>query len=399
MATTQQQQQYDVLWLTTEGNPLLPVSPVPTLNKSLATNSKQVIKAINEVLKNGQGTQASLDSFINNFNTFVALIGDTYADSTLSPKLTSIADNVILALDSLSNAIKSLEETIVDKADSSVTDEISKSIIDINESISSITDAINTGTIGSGSGGSDIVGQLIKTTGDATVKPYIIIPVPDGSYVDEEKVNVYQLASKSYCITNDYFKSGNFTDEQKANFNISGGSYTLNKAKVTGDYALLGNDDFVLDAINETTTITTNGGQTYGGQNVFPIYSIDKGATWNYIEASTTAIKKVDFNNLADVKAKNIPFSSLNSYFSRFFSYMKMGIPIRFGWVFDYAATTAQLSIYQYPIYIGSSYYTFVPRTQNSGTTLTTNYTISKQDNNLIIFVTNLAKYYIEMLI
>lgn len=150
MATSQQQEQYDVLWSTTEGNPLLPASSVPTLNKSLATNAKQIIKAINEVLKNNQGTQNSLDSFIKNFNTYVALIGDTYADSTLNPKLTNIADNIILALDSLSESIKELDKTIKDKADTSVTDNITKSIKNINDSLSTLSDSIKKGTAGGG---------------------------------------------------------------------------------------------------------------------------------------------------------------------------------------------------------------------------------------------------------
>jgi len=151
MATPQQQTQYDVLWITTEGNPLLPASAVPTMNKTLFTNAKQVIKAINEVFKNNQITQSSLDSFIKNFNIYVLLIGDTYADSTLSPKLTNIANNVILALDSLSSAIKKLDDTVGKKADSRVTDDIAKSIEGINKSIISMTDSIKTGTGGGGS--------------------------------------------------------------------------------------------------------------------------------------------------------------------------------------------------------------------------------------------------------
>jgi hypothetical protein len=148
MATAQQQEQYDVLWLTTEGNPLLPASSVPTLNKSLATNAKQIIKAINEVLKNNQGTQISLDSFIKNFNTYATLIGDTYADASLSPKLTNIADNIILALDSLNTSIQGLDKTIKDKADTSITDDITKSIKNINDSLSTLSDSIKNGTSG-----------------------------------------------------------------------------------------------------------------------------------------------------------------------------------------------------------------------------------------------------------
>lgn len=172
-ATAQQQEQYDVLWLTTEGNPLIPASPVPTINKSLATNAKQIIKAINEVLKDNQLTQASLDSFINNFNTFVALIGDTYADSTLSPKLTNIAGNIILALDTLSKAIEGLDDTIAKKADSSVTDSISKSISDINISLSTLSNSIQNVTSGGGS-----VAQQIFNLGSCNL-PYSTTSIYD----------------------------------------------------------------------------------------------------------------------------------------------------------------------------------------------------------------------------
>lgn len=173
MATVQQQEQYDVLWATTEGNSLLPASTVPTLNKSLATNAKQIIKAINEVLKNNQGTQSSLDSFIKNFNTYVALIGDTYADSTLSPKLTNIADNIILALDSLNQSIQGLDKTIKDKADTSVTDDITKSIKSINDSLNSLSDSIKNETSGGGS-----VAQQIINLG-STYLPYSTTSIYD----------------------------------------------------------------------------------------------------------------------------------------------------------------------------------------------------------------------------
>lgn len=168
MATAIEQQQYNNLWLTTGTNPLLSYSAIASQNKSLATNAKQIIKAINEVLANNQGTQATLDSFMNNFNTFVALIGDTYADSTLSPKLDAIGDNVILALDALSTAIKGLGDTIADKADTSTTNEIGEAIIQINKSIDNINSAIKSGAIGSGGG---TVAQEIINLGACNV-PY-----------------------------------------------------------------------------------------------------------------------------------------------------------------------------------------------------------------------------------
>lgn len=398
MATAQQQSQYDVLWLTTATNPLLPYSTIASQNKSLATTNKQVIKAINEVLKNNQITQASLDSFITNFNTFITLVGDTYADSSLLPKLQAVGENVILAVDALSQTMKSLDTTIQGKADTAELEGINSVIDDLTESLDNINTAIANGSLGSGGGG-EPMGTLIKQFADASEKPYVIIPIPEGKYVDDEKVNVYQYASKSFNITKDLFSSGNYTDEQKANFTITGTNYVLNKTKVTGDYLLKGNTDFVVELVNETTVVTSSGGTTYGGSNVFPVFSLDSGATWNMLEASTGKVVPIDENNLADVKARSVTFANLNNNMAKIVNYVKQGVPLRFGWVFDYTATTSNCSTFKYIFTINQSIYTFIPRTQNSGTTLTTNYTIVKDGNNIIIIVTTAGKYYVEIFV
>lgn len=253
MATTQQQQQYDVLWTTTESNPLLPVSPVPTINKSLITNAKQIIKAINEVFKNNQGTQSSLDSFIKNFNIFATLVGDTYADSTLSPKLDAIGDNIILALDSLSAAIKELGKSIADKADTSTTNEISDAIAKINESIKNINSAIESGAIGAGGG---TMAQEIVDLGSCNIPmsstslykcmAYIDIPsdvIPKINFNKPLRLQIYKSYTGGYVknfdtlifdnginLGNDLFNVGYTQD--KTSIAILNIKYSITNAKV-----------------------------------------------------------------------------------------------------------------------------------------------------------------------
>lgn len=253
MATVIEQDQYNVLWQTTATNPLLPYSAIASQNKSLATNAKQVIKAINEVLTNNKLTQSTLDSFMTNFNTFVALIGDTYADLTLTPKLDAIGDNVILALDSLSVAIKGLGESLADKTDTSTTKEISNTITQINKSISAIDTTLKNGVIGSGGG---TVAQEIINLGSCNLPrsstsvyqsmAYIIIPsavIPKINFNKPLRLQIYQGYTGGYAksfdalmydnginLGNDILSIGYTQD--KTSIAIMNNKYTISASKV-----------------------------------------------------------------------------------------------------------------------------------------------------------------------
>jgi len=102
MATTEQQQQYNVLWSTTDANPLLPPNNLTVLNKALQTPEKQVVKAINSLKSNSDvlnNNIASITTWANN------LIGDTNIHPELKTGLEKIGNSVI-------EAIINLEKTL-----------------------------------------------------------------------------------------------------------------------------------------------------------------------------------------------------------------------------------------------------------------------------------------------
>jgi hypothetical protein len=100
------QMQVDVLWNTMADNELLPYSAVPSLNKQLTTDNKDVIQAVNELLTKIKINDTTVTNFNNIFNTYV---GNYELETTDWDNLKKIDRNVIRAVYSLYQRILTLE--------------------------------------------------------------------------------------------------------------------------------------------------------------------------------------------------------------------------------------------------------------------------------------------------
>lgn len=93
--TDLQDLQFDALGTSTSGNPELPASGLPAVNKALKTTSKVVIGAINEVKSGSDSTSAAFTNFSAFYNT---IIGDAKATPSLATDLGKIDQNILLAV-------------------------------------------------------------------------------------------------------------------------------------------------------------------------------------------------------------------------------------------------------------------------------------------------------------
>lgn len=84
--------QYDVLWTSIVNNGYLPASQIEVLNKSLKTDSKIIIKAINEVLIKSEAAQQAVARFKDRFNR---IIGDEISDPETAANLEELNKNII----------------------------------------------------------------------------------------------------------------------------------------------------------------------------------------------------------------------------------------------------------------------------------------------------------------
>ena len=96
--------QWDALYESTENNPYLPYKTSASLNKSLLTNNKRIIKAINEILEIAETANQSVVDFASRFNS---IIGDEMADPTLLENLRSIDENFFKAIVKVHHEIES----------------------------------------------------------------------------------------------------------------------------------------------------------------------------------------------------------------------------------------------------------------------------------------------------
>lgn len=96
--------QWDALYESTENNPYLPYKTSATLNKSLLTNNKRVIKAINEILEKAETASQTVIDFSSRFNN---IMGDEMSDPTLLANLREIDENFFKAIVKIYNDLKS----------------------------------------------------------------------------------------------------------------------------------------------------------------------------------------------------------------------------------------------------------------------------------------------------
>lgn len=89
------QLQSDVLWESIADNPLLAEHAIASLDKSLKTTNKRIIKAINEVLTESNKSLEAVNGFTSRFNL---VLGDEITDPTLLDKIYEIDTNFFNAI-------------------------------------------------------------------------------------------------------------------------------------------------------------------------------------------------------------------------------------------------------------------------------------------------------------
>ena len=82
-----QKLQNAILDKTTESNPYLASSAIPSLDKSLKTTSKRIIKAINEVKSSVDTVNAKFITFSDSYNI---ILGDTFSNPQLTTDLNKV---------------------------------------------------------------------------------------------------------------------------------------------------------------------------------------------------------------------------------------------------------------------------------------------------------------------
>ena len=387
MATVIEQEQFNSLWTTTENNTLLPFSSIKFVNKQYRTINKQTINAINELLDSIAGDKLVLDKTVISFNGMIAAIGDSKIDGTLLTKLHAIGDNVILAIDNINTkieAVKNIQGTPgVDGANG----------IQGIQGVQGLPGANGIqglqGTPGIDGGGTETVKKLIRVESVTDQDSFIKIPIPAGTYVDDENINVYCLKNLKTIRRLTTFTTDMFSDEQKLLFKVSqnGTRFDVDITKITEPYVLYGSKDIIMDFRGKSCgmNVDTNRQQAIGSSKTYPIFSIDGGITWQYIK---TDYKAYLFDPLQFATIK--PLMCETAYVSYIIQvigpYLSNGTPIRFGFVFDFIATS-YIQPFQYSIDVYNNDYVYIPRTENGGTTLITNYTVVKENENIFIIL------------
>lgn len=127
-----QKLQYDLLWNSIRNNAYLPASDIEILNKSLNTNAKSIIKAINEVHKRSLTVQDTLYKFQLLFNGTTGEVTKLNIESDpMYAKLRQCGNNVIDALYSLKTQFQSLYNSCQEQAN------------DVDEKLASFQETIN----------------------------------------------------------------------------------------------------------------------------------------------------------------------------------------------------------------------------------------------------------------
>jgi hypothetical protein len=122
--------QYDILWQSIEGNPKLAYSPVPSLDRSLKTTNKRIIKALNE-LKDGLAlNQTGVDEFNVRMRDE---IGDTRSFPELVTNLKKVDGNVLSAIFKIYRSIIEDPDNPIDISD--IGDSVNGALLNLNAKI------------------------------------------------------------------------------------------------------------------------------------------------------------------------------------------------------------------------------------------------------------------------
>lgn len=124
--------QWDALYESIENNPYLPYK-TNSLNKSLTTTNKRIIKAINEVNDSASNSKELVDSFVARFNN---VIGDETADPNLFNELKKIDTNFFKAIVTINNKLS--DNTTKLESLESVDNDIQSAIDDLQKAIAKL---------------------------------------------------------------------------------------------------------------------------------------------------------------------------------------------------------------------------------------------------------------------
>lgn len=205
------QAQFEILFDDLSDNNLLPYNKLPVLNKSLLTESKVIIKAINEL----KGRIDGIDSqFLSFGQLYDSLIGDSKSDATLKENLLKIDDNILKAIykiyemsfgdpsvpidvsqlgTNIYACLIKLDELIKLKADKTyVDDELNKKSDKANTYTKEEVDQLISTSPGSGSGGSGLT-RFVITPESSTARFTIT--------ATKNTVTVTKRADARYTIT------------------------------------------------------------------------------------------------------------------------------------------------------------------------------------------------------
>ena len=124
--------QWDALYESIENNTYLPWKN-NALNKSLNTNNKRIIKAINEVFE----LATSSVSVTNNFSSrFDDVIGNELADPTLIEELRKIDENFFKAIIKINNELKTTSQSVTNLE--TLNNEVSEIVEDLNKRVAEL---------------------------------------------------------------------------------------------------------------------------------------------------------------------------------------------------------------------------------------------------------------------